>query len=143
MLTFIHSIYAEDTLSKWPGGPYALLTPNEGCPESDAHGWRRGYLSFTWKYQHVFESANECDTDTLHQNTWDGNINHQHMRCKDDLTASSWPYHKSNLLGPFSRYAMRLNFCCKEINTTSLYNWPTGSYRIFGDASGCPGGTQH
>jgi hypothetical protein len=140
----LHYLYTDDILSEWPGGPYALLTPNEGCPESDAHGWRRGYLLFAWKNEQVFESANGCSMKSFLQNTEVEHVTHNDLPCKHDLTASYWPFHKSNLLGPFSRYALRLNFCCKEKNAIdSPYHWPPGSYRIFGDISGCPKGTHH
>ena len=128
-------------MSKWPKGRYALLTPNEGCPESEAHGWRRGYVSFTWKEPRVFESANKCDMDSYLHNTEEEIVENKDMPCKHDLTTNTWPNHKTNLLGPFSKYTMRLNFCCKEKSTSNNpYDWPQGSFMIFGYSEGCPTG---
>jgi hypothetical protein len=32
--------------SDWPSGPYWLLMPDTGCPETKRHGWDIGYIKF-------------------------------------------------------------------------------------------------
>lgn len=129
--------------SKWPPGPYALLMPNDGCPETVSHGWRRGYISFTWQEPHTVFSLNERDAPSCILNATERTKSSNGPSCMHDLTADNWPDAYSNLLGPFSRYAWRLNFCYKTDigsppNTTV---WPEGDYSVFGDASDCPNGT--
>ncbi|XP_053396296.1 uncharacterized protein LOC123555101 isoform X2 [Mercenaria mercenaria] len=121
--------FADNVTSEWPPGPYALITPIDGCPESSVRGWRRGYLSFTWRRPHTLTSVTDCDLN--------------HKGCIRNLIPDTWPELQSNLLGPYSKYALRLNFCFKTGNKSVIDDkplWPAGSYSVFGDGKSCPAG---
>ncbi|XP_053379720.1 uncharacterized protein LOC123526988 isoform X2 [Mercenaria mercenaria] len=147
----LENIYSErhkTKLSDWPPGPYALLTPSEGCPELGEMGWRRGYLSFIWKHPQTLTLVSDCKINNKSNHSDDekwqhaGNASNSHS-CLRSLTSDKWPHPQSHLLGPFNMYEWRLNFCFKPRNKSINENqnvWPSGSYSIFGDANSCPSG---
>ncbi|XP_053381483.1 uncharacterized protein LOC123557124 isoform X2 [Mercenaria mercenaria] len=143
----LDNIYSEGhkiQLSDWPPGPYALLTPSEGCPELGEMGWRRGQLSLIWKRPQTLTSITDCKNNKNDVEKWQqaGNVTDRYS-CLRRVTSDKWPHLQSHLLGPFNIYEWRLNFCFKTGNKSIKEDqnvWPPGSYSVFGDANSCPSG---
>ena len=127
--------------SEWPPGPYALLSPNTGCPESGAQGWRRGYLSVTWVQPHNITSFPYCDRTIGNMKP---DINYitsasnqtEKYTCPRALLSDELNGH---VQGISSDYEWRLNFCFKiKDDSASNSMWPVGNYSIFGVGKDCP-----
>jgi hypothetical protein len=118
-------------VSDWPPGPYSIPQPVDGCPETRLKGWEEGYIDITWHQPHAVLSRTESTADTSYD-----------QREPKDITQTELPYLQSLLIGPYTSYRMKLNFCTKTRHNESLDigSWLDGNYVIYGDISGCPKG---
>ncbi|XP_045174043.2 uncharacterized protein LOC123535447 [Mercenaria mercenaria] len=124
----------QEITSKWPPGPYALPMPVDGCPESRLKGWTEGYTDITWQNSYAVFSRSESNTDA--------NTAFVTPKQAIDITRKELPQTQNILLGPYSAYRIKLNFCYKTRRNESvdIGSWPDGNYSIYGDINGCPSG---
>jgi hypothetical protein len=104
----------------------------DGCPESRWKGWEEGYIEFTWREPHSVLS------ESIYEDVNDNNIN----QSLDDITLAKLTEIQSLVMGSYGRFRIKLNFCYKLRNDTSLDQgkWNRGSYGIYGSVDGCPQG---
>jgi hypothetical protein len=118
-------------VSHWPPGPYALPKAIDDCPESKLQGWEEGYIDITFSRPHAILSSSY----------WNNSVLQKHR----DITLTKLPNSQSFLLGPYSEYRIKLNFCFKvrRNGTLDKGHWPKGNYSIYGGNSGCPDGNHY
>lgn len=115
--------------SAFPSGPYAIPMSKDGCPEGPGYGWRKGNINITTR-------LSLYDPDSFPEG------------CREfvqDIRSILKPNNTSfrtNILGPFDRYTLQMNFCFKlPVNKSgNKTSWPRGNYGVYGSYYGCPAG---
>lgn len=101
----------------------------DGCPEGPGYGWRKGSINITTR-------LSLYDLDSFPEGC------RQFVQDTRSILKPSNASFTTDILGPFDRYTLQMNFCFKL--PVNIYgnktSWPRGNYGVYGSDYGCPTG---